>query len=115
MTREHAPRPGATVPLARLTPSQRTVLVLLANGRTVTELCAELHLARHTINTHRSAVYRKLGVHSLAEAVEAALGAGVLAPGDIVSGPVAERRRLAALEREVAVLRQRIGRGEEQR
>jgi DNA-binding CsgD family transcriptional regulator len=77
VTGEHAPR-------QLLTPSERTLLVLLGNGRTITELSRELGKARHTLKTHRSNAYRKLGAHALGEAVERALDLGEIQPEDIV-------------------------------
>jgi DNA-binding CsgD family transcriptional regulator len=91
-----------------LTKSERTLLCLLANGRTITQLTAELHLSRHTLNTHRSNLYRKLGVHGIGEAVDAAFAAGVIAPADIVTGPIAVRLRMAGLERANRVLRRQL-------
>jgi DNA-binding CsgD family transcriptional regulator len=88
-----------------LTRSEHAVLCLLANGRTVTELMAELHLSRHTINSHRSSAYRKLGAHSLDEAVARAVEVGVLSLGDIVTGPRALARRAAAAEGRLAAVR----------
>jgi DNA-binding CsgD family transcriptional regulator len=67
-----------------LTPSERTLLVLLGNGRTITSVMHETGRARKTLNTHRSNAYRKLGAHTLGEAVELALDLGEIRPEDIV-------------------------------
>jgi hypothetical protein len=50
-------------------------------------LTAELRLSRHTIKSHLGRIYRRLGVHSLRDAVGAALQVGVIEAADIVSGP----------------------------
>jgi len=102
MTHQKRPTPPP------LTKSERTLLCLLANGRTITQLTVELHLSRHTLNSRRSSTYRKLGVHSLGEAIDAATVAGIIVPADIVTGPIAERRRTALLEARVLELQRTV-------
>lgn len=109
MTREYSPQLGVVVlPEVWLTRSERTVLQLLANGRTVAAAAAELGLTRHTVNTHRNNLYRKLGAHSLLEAVETALRLRLLAREDIVAGPIADRWRIKELEAQVLKLQAQI-------
>jgi LuxR family transcriptional regulator, maltose regulon positive regulatory protein len=43
-------------------------------------IATELHVSRHTIRTHMSHLYAKLGAHSRTEAVERARALGLLAP-----------------------------------
>ena len=56
-----APSDGA------LTPGERKVAALVAQGRTNREVAAELVLSEKTVESHLSRVYRKLGVRSRAE------------------------------------------------
>jgi DNA-binding CsgD family transcriptional regulator len=50
-----------------LTPSERRVAALVAQGRTNREAAAELVLSEKTVESHLSSVYRKLGVRSRSE------------------------------------------------
>ncbi len=54
------------------------VLKLLAAGRTNKEISSELFIAQGTVKAHVNHVYRKLGVHSRAEAVSRAKDLGLL-------------------------------------
>ena len=54
------------------------VLGLLADGRTNKEIAHELFIALGTVKAHVASVYRKLGVHSRAEAVSKAKDLGLL-------------------------------------
>jgi DNA-binding NarL/FixJ family response regulator len=62
-----------------LTDRERAVLELMASGSTNPEIAEALHLSRHTIKEHTSAVYRKLGVRNRAEAVQRAQRLGLTA------------------------------------
>lgn len=73
---------------ARLTPSERTVLVLLANGRTPTSIATEQHLQPGTIHAHAANARRKLGVQTTTHAVAAALALGIIRPAEIVIDPM---------------------------
>ena len=50
-----------------LTPAERRVAALVAEGRTNREVAAALFLGERTVETHLSHVYAKLGVRSRAE------------------------------------------------
>jgi DNA-binding CsgD family transcriptional regulator len=50
-----------------LTPAERRVAELVATGRTNREAAGELYMGLRTLETHLSAVYRKLGVRSRSE------------------------------------------------
>jgi PAS domain S-box-containing protein len=63
-----------------LTPRQAEVLGLLAQGRSVKEICAELYLSKATVRNHVRALLQALGAHSQLEAVAAARKLGLL-PG----------------------------------
>jgi len=49
---------------------ERDVLELMASGATNPEIADKLHLSKHTVKEHTSAVYRKLGVRNRTEAVQ---------------------------------------------
>jgi DNA-binding NarL/FixJ family response regulator len=62
-----------------LTPRERAVLELMASGATNPEIADELHLSKHTVKEHTSAVFRKLGVRNRTEAVQRGQRLGLLA------------------------------------
>jgi DNA-binding NarL/FixJ family response regulator len=53
-----------------LSERERAVLELMASGATNPEIGETLHISRHTVKEHCSAVYRKLGVRNRTEAVQ---------------------------------------------
>jgi DNA-binding NarL/FixJ family response regulator len=55
-----------------LSERERDVLELMAAGSTNPEIAEALHLSKHTVKEHTSAVYRKLGVRNRTEAVQRA-------------------------------------------
>ncbi len=62
-----------------LSERERAVLELMASGATNPEIGEALHLSKHTVKEHSSAVYRKLGVRNRTEAVQRAQRLGLLA------------------------------------
>ena len=52
-----------------LTPREREVVQLLAEGRATKEVACHLNLSVKTAETHRSNIMRKLGLHSVSELV----------------------------------------------
>jgi len=61
-----------------LSDRERAVLELMASGATNPEIADALHLSKHTIKEHTSAVFRKLGVRNRTEAVQRAQRLGLL-------------------------------------
>jgi two-component system response regulator DesR len=61
-----------------LSERERAVLELMASGSTNPEIADALHLSKHTVKEHTSAVYRKLGVRNRTEAVQRAQRLGLL-------------------------------------
>jgi DNA-binding NarL/FixJ family response regulator len=61
-----------------LSDRERAVLELIAAGSTNPEIARALHLSKHTIKEHTSALYRKLDVRNRAEAVQRAQRLGLL-------------------------------------
>ncbi len=68
-TRPSAPDPALP---ERLTDREREVLRLLSSRLTLREIADELYVSINTLKFHLRVIYRKLGVSSRAEAVEAA-------------------------------------------
>lgn len=62
--------------MARLTPREREVLRLLAQGLDNGAIGKQLYLSAHTVRTHVGNILRKLGAHSRAEAARIALRLG---------------------------------------
>jgi DNA-binding NarL/FixJ family response regulator len=70
-----APEKDATV---TLTPRQREVLQLIAEGRRMKEIAATLQLSTRTVETHKYDMMRALGVQSTAELVRYAIHLGLV-------------------------------------
>jgi DNA-binding NarL/FixJ family response regulator len=62
---------------ARVTPREVEVIRLLAEGKTNKEIAALLEIAVRTVETHRSKIMLKLGLHSLAEIIHYAMRHGI--------------------------------------
>jgi DNA-binding NarL/FixJ family response regulator len=71
-----APAQPATV---TLTPRQREVLRLIAEGWRLKEIAATLQVSTRTVETHKYAMRRALGVQSTAELVRDAIHLGLVA------------------------------------
>ena len=71
---------GAADPLDALTPRQREILQLVAEGNTSKDIAQRLGLSFKTIETHRSQIMERLGVHDVAGLVRFALRVGLVAP-----------------------------------
>lgn len=63
-----------------LSPRERHVLDLLAEGRSNKEIARELGVSANTVKTHLANLYAKLGARRRTEAVAAARRGGVIAP-----------------------------------
>jgi DNA-binding NarL/FixJ family response regulator len=66
---------GGALPHEQLSDREYQVLRMIGQGRTVSEIAAELFLSQKTVETHLRNIFRKLGVTSrveLARAVERA-------------------------------------------
>lgn len=57
--------------LHKLSPRQRDVLELLASGHSNDEVADQLHLSVNTVKYHVRGLYRRLGVHTRAQATRA--------------------------------------------
>ena len=87
--RRRAPRAGAREDPFGLTPRERQVLALVAEGRTNREIGAPLFMAEKTASVHVSRILSKLDVRSRTEAAAVAhrLGLGAL-PKAVASSPL---------------------------
>jgi DNA-binding NarL/FixJ family response regulator len=65
-------------PHETLTPREREVLQLSAEGRTGPEIAARLHISHRTVENHRANLMRKLGLQNQSELVRYALRRGLL-------------------------------------
>jgi DNA-binding NarL/FixJ family response regulator len=64
-------------PLTLLSPREREVLQLVVEGLASNEIATRILIAPSTVDTYRSRIMRKLGLHSLAELVLFAIEHGV--------------------------------------
>jgi DNA-binding NarL/FixJ family response regulator len=70
----------AAGPLDLLTPRQREVLQLIAEGRTTKEIARVLNLSVKTVETHRTQLMDRLDLHDVAGLVRFAVRVGLVEP-----------------------------------
>ncbi len=79
LEQDPAPDPAAPEPyLAGLSTREVEVLRLVASGLTNAEVADRLFLSFRTVDWHMGSIYRKLGLHSRAEATRFAAEHGLL-------------------------------------
>ncbi len=66
-------RPGSVV----LTPKEREVLQMLAEGTSTKEISRHLRVSVKTVETHRKHIMDRLGLHSVAELTKYAVREGL--------------------------------------
>lgn len=71
---------GDEPPAGQLTPRQREVLQLVAEGLSTKEIARRLGLSVKTVETHRSQLMKQLDIHEVAGLVRYALRAGLISP-----------------------------------
>jgi DNA-binding NarL/FixJ family response regulator len=64
--------------LEQLTPRERSVLVLLADGLPNREIARELEISEHTVKFHLASIFGKLGASSRTDAVRRGLRLGLI-------------------------------------
>jgi len=74
----HEPR-KASEPAAKLTPRQREILQLLAEGRSAKEIAETLAISARTVEFHKYQMMEALGLHHSAEVVHFAIKHGIVA------------------------------------
>ncbi|HYM38234.1 MAG TPA: response regulator transcription factor [Nitrospiraceae bacterium] len=67
----------AANPLDELTPRQREILQLVAEGRTTKEIAGRLDLSSKTVETHRAQLMERLDIHDVAGLVKFAIRVGL--------------------------------------
>jgi DNA-binding NarL/FixJ family response regulator len=70
--------PTTTRSLRSVTPRQRDVLRLIADGQTTSEIAEELGLSVYTVKNYVERTFSRLGVYSRAGAVGMAMREGLL-------------------------------------
>jgi DNA-binding NarL/FixJ family response regulator len=68
--------------LEQLTPRQREVLQLVAEGHSVKEIAQILQVSAKTIETHRAQLMERLDIHDVAGLVRYAIRVGIVAPDE---------------------------------
>jgi DNA-binding NarL/FixJ family response regulator len=68
---------GANDPVATLTPRQREILQLLAEGRSAKEVAATLGISARTVEFHKYQMMETLGLHGSAELIHFAIKHGI--------------------------------------
>jgi DNA-binding NarL/FixJ family response regulator len=71
---------GDEPPGGQLTPRQRVVLQLVAEGLTTKEIARRLELSVKTVDTHRSQLMKQLDIHEVTGLVRYALRTGLISP-----------------------------------
>lgn len=64
--------------IAQLTPTEREIVQLLAQGKTTKDIANERHLSYHTVITHRKNIFRKLTINTVHELTKYALKNGLV-------------------------------------
>ena len=73
-------QPATGGPLQVLTPRQREVLQLVAEGHSNKEIASRLNVALKTVETHRTELMERLGIHGVAGLVRYAIQVGLVRP-----------------------------------
>jgi len=61
-----------------LTPRQREILQLIAEGHTTHEIAIRLQISAKTVETHRTEIMRRLNIHEVAGLVRYAVRNGLV-------------------------------------
>ncbi len=73
-------RVGETSSGDGLTPRQREILKLIAEGRTTQQIAQQLHISVKTAETHRAQLMERLNIHDVAGLVRYAICTGLVEP-----------------------------------
>lgn len=75
-----------TDPLDQITPRERELLQLLAEGKTSKDIAAELDISVYTVDAHRSRIMKKLQLRTIGELVRFAIERGLIS----ITAPAAD-------------------------
>ena len=67
-------------PFEELTARQREILQLIAEGHSTKEIASKLELSAKTVDTHRTELMSRLGIHDIAGLVRYAIRVGLVSP-----------------------------------
>lgn len=67
-----------TNPIQELTPRQREVLQLVAEGHSTKDIAQKLNLSVKTVDTHRTELMQRLDIHDIAGLVRYAIRIGLI-------------------------------------
>jgi DNA-binding NarL/FixJ family response regulator len=70
--------PGKSTSLDQLTPRQREILQLIAEGRSTKEIAGDLKLSAKTVEAHRAQLMERLDIYDVASLVRYALRVGLI-------------------------------------
>lgn len=73
---------GESNSLGHLTPRQREILQLLAQGRSMKEIAQLLYISIKTVETHRAQLMERLDIHEVAGLVRYAIRMGLVTPDE---------------------------------
>lgn len=73
-------RVGGIVPPDLLTPRQREILQLVAEGKSTKEIAFALEISVKTVETHRAQIMERLDIHDVPGLVKYAMRAGLIPP-----------------------------------
>jgi two-component system response regulator NreC len=68
-------------PFSSLTAREREILLLIAQGRSNSEIADELSISARTVETHRTNLMHELGLHNHAQLMQFAIRKGIMTPG----------------------------------
>ncbi|HJZ83384.1 MAG TPA: response regulator transcription factor [Pyrinomonadaceae bacterium] len=74
----NSPTQADSTPFRSLTPREREIVQMLAEGKSNKEIAAGLSISVKTVETHRSTVMRKLEINSIVELVHYAIRNGLV-------------------------------------
>jgi DNA-binding NarL/FixJ family response regulator len=77
--RDESARQASRNRLEQLTPREREVLALVADGRTSREIADDFGISPRTVETHRESIMKKLEIRTIAGLTRFALEAGIVA------------------------------------
>lgn len=69
---------GKSNSLDQLTPRQREILQLIAEGRSTKEIASDLNLSAKTVETHRAQLMERLNIYDVASLVRYAMRVGLI-------------------------------------